>query len=543
MNLAAALAKALSDARVTDVFALMGNGNLRMTHHLVVDYKIRAHHARHEAAAVGGADGYARATGKVGVATVTQGPGFTNAITALITAHRARTPLVLLTSDSSKAAASLHPFAATQALDPELLLGPIGIVTMRATTDNGYSSVAEALDYAITHQAVVVVITAAGDDGKHFTGELSRRLPSPRAAENPASGATADEPVRKAAYALLHAERPVILAGRGAVRANAGAAIEALAEASGAALATSIKAAGMFDGNAANIGISGGFSGEAAADVLTTTDCVLVFGASLNYFTTLRNTFFGAATIIQCDNDPSAFGRFARSDIEIPLDAAQAAKEILAQVRQHGVVERPGAPARRSAEAEADASSEDAIDPRALCRTLDRLLPADRTLVVDAGHFTAFPIMYTTINRSNGLVWPIDFGAVGSSIGVAIGAAIGRADRTTVLFIGDGGFFMTLGDFDLVVRERLPLIVVCMNDRAYGSELVHFEEAGLAGTEAIFETPDLSAIAGAVGFQARPISKTNELGPAIAAWRASEGPLFLDCSIRRDVRSPIYAHI
>lgn len=543
MNLAAALAKALSDAHVADVFALMGNGNLRMTHHLVTDYKVHVHHARHEAAAVGGADGYARATGRVGVATVTQGPGFTNAITALITAHRARTPLVLLTSDSSKAVASLHPFAATQAFDPELVLGPIGIVTMRATTGNGYSSVLEALDYASTHQAVVVLITAAGDDGKPFTGELSHHLPSTRADATPVSdAASADEAVRKAADALLHAQRPVILAGRGAVRANAGVAIEALAEASGAALATSIKAAGLFEGNAANIGVAGGFSGEAAADLLKTTDCLLVFGASLNYFTTLRNTFFGDATIIQCDNDPSAFGRFARSDIEIPLDAARAATDILAQVRQHGVVRRQTS-VRAAGDAEPDASDENSIDPRVLCRALDRLLPADRTLVVDAGHFTAFPIMYTTIARTNGLVWPIDFGAVGSSIGVAIGAAIGRADRPTVLFVGDGGFFMTLGDFDLVVRERLPLVVVCMNDAAYGSELVHFEEAGLPGTEAIFETPDLSVVARALGFQASHISKASELDPVVKAWRASDGPLFLDCSISRNVRSPIYAHI
>ena len=190
-----------------------------------------------------------------------------------------------------------------------------------------------------------------------------------------------------------------------------------------------------------------------------------------------------------------------------------------------------------------DVSTQEQLDPRALCRELDRLLPPERTLVADAGHFTAFPIMNTTLARDGGLVWPIDFGAVGSSVGVAIGAAVGRPERLTVLFIGDGGLFMTLGDFEVVSRERIPLLVVCMNDHAYGSELVHLEEAGLPGTEAIFDAPEAAPIAAALGFQSALHQRALEDLEAVLDDWDTAGPLFLDCQISREVRSPIYAHI
>ena len=540
MNLAQAMARALSDAGVSDVFVLMGNGNLRMVHHLVTDHGVAVHHARHEAAAIGAADGYARVSGEVGVATVTQGPGLTNAITSIVTAHRAGTPLVLLTSDSSHVPAAVKPFAAVQALDPDLLLGPLGVPTIRATCESGYSDVRAALDQARADQSLVVLVVPAGDDGKPFTGELTARPAQrvPADAVSATEGPAPAEAVERAVSALQRAERPVILAGAGALAA--GESIDALAGSLGAVLTTSIGGLGLFSAHPANVGIAGGFSTSEAAAVFAETDCLLVFGASLNPFTTRKQELFPSATVIQCDTDPEAFGRFCAADIEIRADAAVAAEAILGGL---GGVERSGWHATDVAVDEEDLSTHGALDPRAVCRVLDRLLPEDRTVVVDAGHFTAFPVLHMRVTRPNGLVWPIDFGAVGSSIGAAVGAAAGRAGTLTVLFVGDGGFFMSMGDFAVPVVERLPLLVVCMNDEAYGSELVHMEEAGIPGDEAIFDTPDLAAVARALGSTAARITDIDQLQPAVDGWDPAAGPLFLDCLIRRDVRSPLYAHI
>ncbi|WP_343946590.1 thiamine pyrophosphate-binding protein, partial [Pseudonocardia zijingensis] len=127
------LAATMSELGATDVFTLMGAGNLRLIHHLVTGHGVAVHHLRHENGAVGAADGYARVTGRVGWCTVTQGPGFTNAVTALLTAHRARTPLLLVTADSSNLSARQSPFAGgVQGLDPAVLLDPLGIPVVRA---------------------------------------------------------------------------------------------------------------------------------------------------------------------------------------------------------------------------------------------------------------------------------------------------------------------------------------------------------------------------------------------------------------------------
>jgi thiamine pyrophosphate-dependent acetolactate synthase large subunit-like protein len=268
-----------------------------------------------------------------------------------------------------------------------------------------------------------------------------------------------------------------------------------------------------------------------------------VFGAGLNPFTTLRRTFFADACVIRCDVDPAAFDQQVEPQVRLLADARAAAVALgraIGDRRRSGTEPGP-APVGPPAAWTKDASS--GLDPRQVCREVDRHVPADRTTVVDAGHFTAFPIMNTSLARGSGLVWPIDFGAVGNSVGAAIGAAVGRPERVTVLFIGDGGLFMTLGDFETVARERIPLVVVCLNDHAYGSECVHLDEVGLPDTEALFDAPRISDVAAALGFQSAHISALAQLESAWNGWDRSRGPLLLDCEISREVRSPIYAHI
>jgi thiamine pyrophosphate-dependent acetolactate synthase large subunit-like protein len=192
-----------------------------------------------------------------------------------------------------------------------------------------------------------------------------------------------------------------------------------------------------------------------------------------------------------------------------------------------------------------DLSVDGALDPRAVVRALHELLPADRAVFTDAGHFSGFPVYQMPVQSPDALGFMIDFGAVGSVLGAGAGAAIGRPERATVAFVGDGGLFMTLGELDLLVRDQVPLLVVCMNDQAYGSELVHLEESGLPPTEALFDTPDLALIAAAVGTGAERVTTIAALRSAVRGWLdgGRRGPLLLDVPITRAVRSPLYSHI
>ena len=127
------------------------------------------------------------------------------------------------------------------------------------------------------------------------------------------------------------------------------------------------------------------------------------------------------------------------------------------------------------------------LDPRSLVIMMDRLLPEDRTIVTDVGHFFGFPATYMSVPQAGRYIPAVDFGAVGLGLGTAIGVAIARPMAVTVLFIGDGGLMMSLGDLEIRLRGwKLPILIVVMNDQAYGSELHMLRRWRLREDAAVF---------------------------------------------------------
>jgi thiamine pyrophosphate-dependent acetolactate synthase large subunit-like protein len=538
------IASTMHGIGVRDVFTLMGAGNLRIIHHLAADYGVHVHHLRHENSAIGAADGYARATGQVGWCTVTQGPGFTNIFTAMVTAQKAHTPLVLVTADSSNLDERIAPFAGgIQGLDPELLLRPLEIPVVHAAYETAAADLVEAYRMARDQSRPVVFVVPAGLDARPAE-TMSNDAEIARAAVLPVVTPPVLDPaeISAAADALLASSRPVILAGRGADASGAAPALARLAELVGAHLATSIKAAGLFHDSPANLGIFGGFSSDTVADVILASDCLLAVGVAVNLFQTRKSNFLAGTTLIQVDTDPDAVGQYDAPDVTVIGDAREVAEALVAEISSRGTTGRslPTAPGPAAYD---DRTTPGALDPRLVSERFDALLPVDRTVVIDNGHFGSFPIMHMTHTGPDRLVWPSDFGAIGSAIGPAIAAAVARPERRTVLFIGDCGFYMTMGDFETAVRERIPLLTVCMNDGAAGSELQHMKDWSVPGDQAVFGVVDIAAAAAGMGAQAAVITEIDEIEPALAAWDPSRGPLFLDVHITRAVRSPIYDHV
>ena len=538
------LAATMRDLQVEHVFTLMGAGNLRLIHHLAAHYGVDVHHLRHENSAIGAADGYARVTGQVGWCTVTQGPGFTNALTALVTAEKARTPMVLVTVDSSNLPERSAPFASgIQGLDPEVLLRPLGVTVIRAHRESAAEDLVAAARRAARESRPVVYVLPAGLDSQ------------PAATMTPPSvgGLTGDEPVSSplspepdavttAARTLRDARRPLVLAGRGAVASGAGPALQRVAELCGAHLATSIRAAGLFHGAPGDLGICGGFSSTASAETIQAADVILAVGVSVNLFQTRKGALVEGATIIHVGNDPEQLGRYETPTMTIVGDALLTAEALVTELERQPVPSGPP-PSGGGTQPFTDISSPGALDPRQVTLALDQLLPVDRTVVIDNGHFGSFPIMHLIHTDPSRLVWLSDFGAIGSAIGSAIAAAVARPERTTVLFIGDCGFYMTLGDFETAVRERVPLLVVCMNDGAAGSELQHMKDWDVPGDEAIFGIADLASAARGMGAQGATVLRVDDIKPALAGWQRDQGPLLLDVHITRAVRAPIYDHV
>jgi len=356
-------------------------------------------------------------------------------------------------------------------------------------------------------------------------------------ADCPAPGGTGAD-----SRALAGAARPLIVAGRGAVLADARDVLEALADRCGALLATSAVANGLFAGNPWSLGISGGFASPLAAELIGAADVVLGAGVAFNMWTTRHGHLLGAnATIIQVDREAGAIGRHQRADIAVVGDAAASARAILAELPRRAAPPFPWRTPELAARIEAgtwgrqpfaDAGTAARIDPRVLSRCLDVILPAERTVVTDSGHFMGYPAMYLRVPDARGFVFTQAFQAVGLGLATAIGAAVARPDRLTVAALGDGGALMGLAELETVARLGLHLLIVVYNDAAYGAEVHHFGPSGAALDLVRFPDTDFAALGRAAGLAGVTVRQVADLD-AVAAWLAQGGGggLVLDAKV------------
>jgi thiamine pyrophosphate-dependent acetolactate synthase large subunit-like protein len=345
--------------------------------------------------------------------------------------------------------------------------------------------------------------------------------------------------VRRLADLLARAEKPVIVAGRGALAART--ALEALAEASGALLTTSAVARGLFAGNPWDLDVMGGFATPTAADLIADADLLVAFGASLNTWTTRAGGLIGkATTVVQVDLDREAIGFHRDVQVGIQGDCASTATAVAAQLaatgparegyRSPAVADRISAGRRWRDEPYVDTSDGQRIDPRALTIALDDLLPTERVVVPDGGNFNGYPAVFLEVPDNRGYCLPLAFQSIGMALAAAVGASVATPDRLTVCGIGDGGFMMALTELDTAVRLALPLVVVVYDDAAYGAEVHHFP--GHAHDTVVFPDTDLAAIArgfGCTGVTVREVADLDEVRAWLDGPRTS--PLVIDAKI------------
>ena len=512
-------------------FGLVGSGNFAVTNALVASGASFVA-SRHEGGAITAADAYARVSGAVGVCSVHQGPGLTNAITGLTEAAKSRTPLLLLAADT--AAAAIH---SNFRIDQAGLVEAVGARVVRlAAPDTAVADTVRAYRLAETEHRPIVLLLPLDVQAGRCAAPANVPLPDWVPTLAPAS-----EAIMAAADALARAERPLIVAGRGAVLADARAVLEALAERRGALLATSAVANGLFAGNPWSLGISGGFASPLAAELIAAADVVLGVGVAFNMWTTRHGQLLGAdATIVQIDREAEAIGRHHRADIAVVGDAAVSAKVLLDELDRRAVAPsawRTSALAARirdgiwAKQPFDDASGAARIDPRALSIRLDALLPTERTVVTDSGHFMGFPAMYLRVPDVAGFVFTQAFQAVGLGLATAIGAAIARPERLTVAALGDGGALMGLAELETVARLGLHMLIVIYNDAAYGAEVHHFGPAGAALDQVRFPDTDFAALGRAVGLASVTVRQPDDLA-AVAVWLVQgTGGLVLDAKV------------
>ncbi|MBV9132388.1 MAG: thiamine pyrophosphate-binding protein, partial [Chloroflexi bacterium] len=438
MQVAEAVGRALARRGPPHVFGLIGSGNFAVTNALVAE-GARFIAARHEGAAISMTDAYAQVTGQIGMCSVHQGPGLTNTMTGLTEAAKSRTPLVLLAGDTAAAA-----IRSNFRIDQDQLVTSVGALAERIhSPQTAVADALRALHRARVERKPVVLMLPLDVQASDCPN------PDPFFADPPVLRPTrpSAEAVVDAADALLRAERPLIIAGRGA--RNTGAQLETLGEMLGALLATSAVGNGLFASSEWSLGISGGFASSTAAELVQQADVILGVGASLNMWTTRHGKLLSpAGTVIQIDHDPDALGAHHRVDVALVGDVLESVNALLTELgkretsrsgwRTPDIAQRIADGSWQSTPFD-DASTPDRIDPRALSKALNELLPLERNVAIDSGHFMGYPAMYLRVPDEHAFVFTQSFQAVGLGLGSAIGTAVARPDRVTVAALGDGG--------------------------------------------------------------------------------------------------------
>jgi acetolactate synthase-1/2/3 large subunit len=501
---------------------------------------IKVYQSHHEQAAVGMADGYARTTGRTGVAFVGAGVGLTNCINALVTAAKAHSRIIVFVGEVP-GAAKRSPAAKNVAkfVDQQALLAALSIrhVVIQSPADiEGCFRLSERLG-----EALVVSVPTELIEAKSTEGLQPIRIDIP-----PVTGGLSAEDCETVVELLMDgtaANRTVILAGRGAMNSNAGPELTRLGVATGALIATSAQARGLCDDSPYSVGISGTFATPVASELLGTATLVLVFGASLNNYTTYNTSIFGKARFIHIDDKPAALGKYQPVDLSFVADARIAAGQLADALEKRGhrsTGYRTDDTAQRIAsfrleDTFKDEGAEGAMDPRTLMTALNGYLPSERIVACDAGNFMDFSIAHVDVKGPRSFVWPIEYTAVGSGLGPALGAAVAHPDRLTIFFVGDGGAVMSLADLHTAVRYGLKLLIVICNDGALSGELHFLRENGYKDDIARSENPEFESVARGLGFDAATITKVDDLGPLRERLQNLQKPMLLDCRVTPEV--------
>ncbi len=530
------LVRTLARAGVETVFGLHG-AHLETIFQACAARRIPIVDTRHEVAAGHAAEGYARASRRLGVALVTAGPGFTNCITSLANAYLDRTPVLYISGSAALRDAETNTLQA--GIDQVAIARPITkwahAITVPAQIPR---LVAHAVRIATSPPTGPVLLDMPMDVLTATLDESAVRIPETIAVD--ARPAPSADRIEAALRLLAEAERPIILAGAGAWQADCAEELRAFAELTGIPVFSDFQAHGLLPSDHPLYG--GTF--HKLADLSapgSRPDVALALGVRFGLFTLGASDRLvpAAAKVIHVEVDPKEIGKLRDVAVAIPADSRETLRALLAAARAqrwrdraawHTTVTDARA-ARRAKLSEALQRSVPPIHPyQAVSAIVDNI--ADDTIVVGDGA-EAYHWMNEVIRqkRPGSYITHGFLGAVGFGLGLAIGAQTAHPKRPVLCLAGDGAVGFTIAEFDTLARHRLPVVVAVMNNRSWAASQ-HFQEMignPVTGTQLSGARYDEVAVA--LGCEGRRIVDAKELGPAIRQAFASGRPTCLNVEI------------
>ena len=525
-TVAEVLAKDLAALGARRCFGLLGTANFKISHGLV-QAGVELISARHEGNAASMGDAYAKATDELTLVSVHSGPGLTNAITGIAEAAKSRTPLLVLAGDVPTGNVKSNFY-----FDQAELVRSVGAVSERTyTPQSARGDLLRAVTRAMRDRQTVVLSLPLDVQDARLNGANAPLELTPL----PGRVQPDQKEVRRLAEALSRAKRPLILAGRGAVLSDAECALVALADRLDALLATSICGHGLFAESPWSVGISGGFSSPVADELISESDFILGFGVSLTQWTTKKGKLIARdATVAQIDIEAPKLGYQMPVQFVVLGDAKTTAEALLAEFGQKGAAGAlSGRRNDRTRERirsgdnhhspHPDESSAQYIDPRTLSKALDDILPRDRVVASDSGHFCGWVPRYLRVPNPKASCLSHSFQSVGLGLASAIGLSVANPGKLAVLGAGDGGFMMSIADLETAIRLSLRMCILIYNDSSYAAEVHFFRRQGYSIDIVQFPETDFAAIARGYGARAATVRTLADLD-AVRAWVGEGAP-------------------
>lgn len=536
MRLINRVAQALVAEGVTDVFGMMGHST-KYLYHALHQEGVNLIDVRHEGFAMYMADGYARSTGRIGVCSSVEGPGLAQFATPLLTASRARSPVIALVSECAVTdTENVHRM--DQARFVEACESSYLSVPNAAMVDD---VVREAFIRARRESRPIVLSVRDDLQTEEVDGD-EPYVPSTAIMPGRQRIRPDADSVNLAADIIAQSRKPVIIAGRGAILSGAEDAVLKLSNRIGALIGTSLRGRNFLADAEYQVGISGLYGTRTSFQLFEEADCVIAIGATMNRYTTSEGLAFANARIVHIDTTPQitvGAGRktdcFLNADARAGIEALE--QELASRSVQNVGFHTPEVRAQLAANYDDPRSFDIApgeVDPREVCRMLNDIVPGDIPLATAGGAAGGFT--HTLLKRRRPFVLSGHyFGTTGQMLPVALGASIANGKKPMLLLDGDAGMMMVINDFDTAVRYNIPVLGIVLNDQALGIEYQMMVAHELEEDLATVPSPDMGAIAVAMGGRGRLARSVEDVRSAVEEWLANPGPMIVDVRISRNV--------
>lgn len=492
----------LRDLGVDTIFGYPGGAVLPF-YDAIYNFKgIRHILGRHEQGCLHEAEGYAKSTGKLGVAVVTSGPGATNAITGIADAMSDSVPLLVFTGQVARAGIGKDAF---QEADIVGITMPITKYNyqVRETADIP-RIITEAVHIATTGRPGPVVIDLPKDISAletDFIYSPEVNLPSYQPTLDPN-----DMQIKKILKQLSKAKKPVLLAGGGISYAEAATELNEFAERYQIPVVTSLLGQGTIATSHPLFLGMGGMHGSFAANIaMTEADFMISIGSRFDdRLTGNPKTFAKNAKVAHIDIDPAEIGKIISADIPVVGDAKKALQMLLAEPTVHNNTEKWIEKVTKDKNrVRSYDKKECVVQPQAVIERIGELTNGDAIVVTDVGQHQMWTAQYYPYQNERQLVTSGGLGTMGFGIPAAIGAKIANPDKEVVLFVGDGGFQMTNQELAILNIYKVPIKVVMLNNHSLGM-VRQWQESFYEGrtSESVFDTlPDFQLMAQAYGIK------------------------------------------